>query len=97
LQGAKDAAREGGHQERAARHWDQPDRVPLYPLLAALQVPCQQQAPVSGLPGVRLQSLQPLQQEGARMGMRPLPHVQVSWRNILILTSRYNNLHAKIC
>ena len=53
-------------------------RALLHPLLRALHLPAQPQAPVSGLPVQRLQDLLHLQQEGQSLAVRRMPEGQVS-------------------
>lgn len=75
--------RPGEQQERVPHKSVPPQRNPLRPLSPALQIPAEQQAAVPGLSLLHLQELQPLQQEGARLGLRSLPPVQVpplQWR-----------------
>lgn len=50
----------------------------LHPLLRALHLPAQPQAPVPGLPVQRLQDLLHLQQEGQRLALLCVPEGQVS-------------------
>lgn len=59
----------GEQQERIPDKSVPPQRNPLLPLPAALQVPAEQQEAVPRLPLLHLQELQPLQQEGARLGL----------------------------
>lgn len=53
-------------------------RALLYPLLRALHLPAQPQAPVPGLPVQRLQDLLHLQQEGQSLALLCMPEGQVS-------------------
>lgn len=53
-------------------------RALLYPLLRALHLPAQPQAPVPGLPVQRLQDLLYLQQEGQSLALHCVPEGQVS-------------------
>lgn len=50
----------------------------LHPLLLALHLPAQPQAPVPGLPVQRLQDLLQLQQEGESLALLGMPEGQVS-------------------
>ncbi len=53
-------------------------RALLHPLLRALHLPAQPQAPVPGLPVQRLQDLLHLQQEGQSVALLRMPEGQVS-------------------
>lgn len=53
-------------------------RALLHPLLHALHLPAQPQAPVPGLPVQRLQDLLHLQQEGQSLAVLGVPEGQVS-------------------
>lgn len=53
-------------------------RALLHPLLLALHLPAQPQAPVPGLPVQRLQDLLHLQQEGESLALLGMPEGQVS-------------------
>lgn len=53
-------------------------RALLHPLLRALHLPAQPQAPVPGLPLQRVQELLRLQQEGQSLALRCVPEGQVS-------------------
>lgn len=53
-------------------------RALLHPLLRALHLPAQPQAPVPGLPVQRLQDLLHLQQEGQSVALLSVPEGQVS-------------------
>lgn len=68
-QGPEVQDRPGKQQERVPDPPVPPERNALRALPAALQVPAEQQAAVPGLPLLHLQELQPLQQEGAGLGL----------------------------
>lgn len=53
-------------------------RALLHPLLHALHLPAQPQAPVPGLPVQRVQDLLHLQQEGQSLALLGMPEGQVS-------------------